>query len=261
MAEVLITLGVIGVIAAMTLPALTKKYQEIVLKNQFKKSYSMLSQAIVKAQSEFGSMPYCYKRTYSLVPQKCTNYNSLGVCTSSAQLDGSPVPSNQNGEVDECPSFWSYVRKNLKIIKTCQKNSLKNGCIPEYKGREEIAQEGQSAKPGDDDYIEDYGSQMIASCAMWTKSQLHNTTASYVLADGTILISAYNGDRGYSFAYDINGKKGPNKWGYDIFVFAIVNNAKTGQSSISQLTAGAGHCMSAESGGKLTADMIKSLYK
>lgn len=260
LAEVLITLGVIGVVAAMTLPALTKKYEEVVLKNQFKKSFSMLSQAIVKSQAEFGGMPYCYKRSYNLVPQKCSNYNSLGVCTTSTQLDGSPVPKNQNGEVDDCPMFWSYIRKNLKIIKTCSKNSLQKGCIPQYKGREEIAQDGQAAKPGDDDYIEDYGSQMIASCKMWTKSQLNNTTASYVLSDGTILISAYNGDNNYSFAYDINGKKGPNKWGYDIFVFAIVNNAKTGQSSISQLTAGAGSCMSAESGGKLTKDMINSLY-
>lgn len=102
---------------------------------------------------------------------------------------------------------------------------------------------------------------MIAGCAMWTKSQLHNTSASYVLMDGTILMSAYNGDGGYNFAYDINGKKGPNKWGYDIFVFAIVNNTKTGQSSITQLTTGPGHCMSAEKGGKLTAAMISSLYK
>ncbi|HIS35049.1 TPA: hypothetical protein IAC10_00255 [Candidatus Scatousia excrementigallinarum] len=257
----LITLGIIGVVAALTLPVLTKKYQEIVLKNQFKKSYSMLSQAIVKAQSEFGSMPYCYKRTYNLVPQVCSHYNSLGVCTSSTQLDGSPVPKNQTGEIDDCPQFWPLVRKQIKIIKTCDKNSLQKGCIPQYKGRDEIAQESQSAKPGDDDYMDDYGKQMIANCSMWTKSQLDNTTASYVLADGSIIISAYNGDKGSSFAYDVNGKKGPNKWGYDVFVFAIVNNAKRGQSSITQLTAGAGHCMSAESGGKLTADMIKLLYK
>ena len=261
LAEVLITLGIIGIVAAMTLPVLTKKYQEVVLRNQFKKGYSMLSQAVIKAQSDWGGMPSCYRRTYSLVPTKCSNYNSLGVCTSSTQLDGSPVPKNQTGEVDDCPQFWSLVRKQIKIIKTCDKNSLQKGCIPQYKGRDEIAQESQSAKPGDDDYMDDYGKQMIAGCAMWTKSQLDNTTASYVLADGSIIISAYNGDKGTSFAYDVNGKKGPNKWGYDIFVMAIRNNARTGQASISQLIVGAGDCMTAESGGKLTADMIKSLYK
>lgn len=261
LAEVLVTLGIIGIVAAMTLPILTKKYQEIVLKNQFKKSYSMLSQAIIKAQSDFGSMPNCYKRTYSLVATKCTNYNSLGVCTAATQLDGSPVPKNQNGESDDCPAFWNYVRANLKIIKTCKNNSLKNKCIPKYKGREEVAQEGQAAKPGDKDYMEDYGSQMIAGCRMWTKDQLHNSTASYVLSDGSIMISAYNGDLSYNFAYDINGTQAPNKWGYDIFVFAIVNNAKTGKSSISQVNVGPGHCMSAEKGGLLTDKMISSLYK
>lgn len=261
LAEVLITLGIIGIVAAMTLPVLTKKYQEVVLRNQFKKGYSMLSQAVIKAQSDWGGMPSCYRRTYSLVPTKCSNYNSLGVCTSSTQLDGSPVPKNQTGEVDDCPQFWPLVRKQIKIIKTCDKNSLQKGCIPQYKGRDEIAQESQSAKPGDDDYMDDYGKQMIAGCAIWTKSQLDNTTASYVLADGSIIISAYNGDKGTSFAYDVNGKKGPNKWGYDIFVMAIRNNARTGQASISQLIVGAGDCMTAESGGKLTADMIKSLYK
>lgn len=261
LAEVLITLGIIGVVAAITLPILTKKYNEIVLKNQFKKSYSMLAQAIIKAQSDFGSMPNCYRRKYSLVPTKCSNYNSLGVCTSSTQLDGSPVPSNQNGEVSDCPVFWNFVRNNLKIIKTCKNNALANGCIPKYMGREEIAQAEQPAKPGDDDYMEDYGSQMIAGCKMWTKSQLHDSSASYVLSDGSIILSAYNGDRSFNFAYDINGKQAPNKWGYDIFVFAIVNNSKTGQSSISQITVGSGNCMSAEKGGLLTDKMISSLYE
>lgn len=257
----MITLGIIGVVAAITLPALTKKYQEVVLKNQFKKGYSMLSQAVIKAQSEWGGMPACYKRSYYLVPSKCSNYNSLGVCTASTQLDGSPLPANQGGEYGDCTAFWPLLRKQMKIIKTCSNNSLANGCIPEYKGREEIAQEGQTAKPGDDDYMEDYGDQMIASCAVWTRSHLDSLAKSYVLADGTIIISYYNADKSVNFAYDVNGKKGPNKWGYDIFVFAIRNNAKTGQSSISQLTVGAGDCMTAETGGKLTAQMIKDLYK
>ncbi len=261
LAEVLITLGIIGVVAALTLPTLTKKYEEYVLKVQFKKAYSVLSQAVIKAQSEYGSMPACYRRTYNLVPQVCTNYNSLGVCTSVTQVDGSPIPYDQNGVRDDCEEFWSYIRKNLKIMKTCKNNSLANGCIPKYKGREEVAQESQVAKPGDDNYMEDYGEQMIASCVMWTKDQVHNVASSYVLADGGILLLSYSNDRNYSFAFDINGKKGPNKWGYDLFALSIRNNARTGQSSITQLNVGPGDCMTAEKGGKLTEEMIKTLYK
>ena len=45
LAEVLITLGIIGVVIAMTLPSLIGRYQEKVTVTQLKKAYSILSQA------------------------------------------------------------------------------------------------------------------------------------------------------------------------------------------------------------------------
>lgn len=54
LAEVLITLGVIGVVAALTLPVLVGKYQEHVTVNKVKKWYSMFSQAILLSMSENG---------------------------------------------------------------------------------------------------------------------------------------------------------------------------------------------------------------
>ena len=54
MAEVLITLGIIGVVAALTLPSLIQKYQDQVLENQLKKMYSTLSQGIQKAMADDG---------------------------------------------------------------------------------------------------------------------------------------------------------------------------------------------------------------
>ena len=44
MAEVLITIGIIGLVAAMTLPSLVQNYQEKVMVNRLKKVYSTLSQ-------------------------------------------------------------------------------------------------------------------------------------------------------------------------------------------------------------------------
>lgn len=44
LAEVLITLGIIGIIAALTLPGLISNYQYLVLQVQFKKAYSELNQ-------------------------------------------------------------------------------------------------------------------------------------------------------------------------------------------------------------------------
>ena len=56
LAEVLITLGIIGVVAAMTLPALTAKYQKIVTATQLKKAYSTLAQAFTMAQKDYGDI-------------------------------------------------------------------------------------------------------------------------------------------------------------------------------------------------------------
>ena len=49
LAEVLITLGIIGVVAAMTIPTLIGKYQEKQFKTAYKKVYSELSRAFQEA--------------------------------------------------------------------------------------------------------------------------------------------------------------------------------------------------------------------
>ena len=54
LAEVLITLGIIGIVAAMTLPALLQKQQEKVIVNQLKKVDTTIAQAFMLAQSEYG---------------------------------------------------------------------------------------------------------------------------------------------------------------------------------------------------------------
>lgn len=46
LAEVLITLGIIGVVAAMTIPSLMSSYQKKAIENQIKQTYSILAQGI-----------------------------------------------------------------------------------------------------------------------------------------------------------------------------------------------------------------------
>ena len=60
LAEVLITLGIIGVVAAITIPGLVADYQKKVLVAQFKKSYSNLSNALNLVQAEYGTVYECY---------------------------------------------------------------------------------------------------------------------------------------------------------------------------------------------------------
>ena len=54
LAEVLITLGIIGVVAAMTLPVLIQKYNKIVWYTQFRKAASQLEQALKLYQIDRG---------------------------------------------------------------------------------------------------------------------------------------------------------------------------------------------------------------
>ena len=56
LAEVLITLGIIGVIAAMTIPNLISNYQNAKYIAQLKKSYLVLGQAIQFIQRDFGDV-------------------------------------------------------------------------------------------------------------------------------------------------------------------------------------------------------------
>ena len=91
LAEVLITLGIIGVVAAMTMPSLITNYQEKQRVSQLKKVYSALSQAFVSAVQENGTpdewgMGDMYEENSHLImannfkkhlklSQDCTNMN------------------------------------------------------------------------------------------------------------------------------------------------------------------------------------------
>ena len=55
LAEVLITLGIIGVVAAMTMPSLVQKHRERVVVTKLKKNYSTIQQAYLMAIQELGT--------------------------------------------------------------------------------------------------------------------------------------------------------------------------------------------------------------
>ena len=65
LAEVLITLGIIGVVAALTIPTLINNYQKKVLKTQFMKKYAEISQSVLLAKSETNGNFKSYCATYN----------------------------------------------------------------------------------------------------------------------------------------------------------------------------------------------------
>lgn len=55
LAEVLITLGIIGVVSAMTIPTLIQSYKNRIVETRLQKVYSVMNQAIQRAEAEYGA--------------------------------------------------------------------------------------------------------------------------------------------------------------------------------------------------------------
>ncbi|CCY62875.1 MAG: hypothetical protein ACLSA2_10795 [Candidatus Gastranaerophilaceae bacterium] len=140
LAEVLITLGIIGIVAAMTMPALIANYQERVIVSQLKKVYSTLSQAVKMAEAEYGDISEWpvkdgdmnstdtiynhYIKPYLNITKECKNSEE---CFSSYNLqplhyytfclnDGSMVSLDLNNKNEDPDSLYpSYGIKNVTL--------------------------------------------------------------------------------------------------------------------------------------------------
>lgn len=187
LAEVLITLGIIGVVAAITLPTLIQNYQKIVWVNQLKKSYSLIEQGFQKMMVDEG-------------------VDKLRDVSFISSLEDDCFYGDDRGE---CKSFYS---------------ALKNY----FKG--------------------EYRKINRKMCFLWDNSICdENYDDIYLsLTDGTDISIIYvpsgrvddsrckniklNGGHMCSFVgfvlTDINGKKGPNVYGRDIFSFYISDEGK-----------------------------------
>ncbi|PWL75624.1 hypothetical protein DBY21_07460 [Candidatus Gastranaerophilales bacterium] len=229
LAEVLITLGIIGIVAAMTLPSVIDKSQKFILRQQFKKAYSILSQALLKSEADLGYSPLCY-------------YNAKQSVSSSDGYLGGSIST-------ECSILRDVMLKNLSVIQKCENNAFVNHCIPEYIGLEKVYMQN------DPNLSEEEANNKIKSYSGWSTSNILNTNPAYVLKDGTIIIA--NSSTGFprNFAVDINGKKGPNRWGYDLFPIILVANSNT--NLILQGYGG----YPVENGGISAPEMVRQMYK
>lgn len=193
LAEVLITLGIIGIVAAMTMPAIVAKYQRHVLLNQAKKVYSVLNNAFRSTEYDVGISGCC----------------------------GDSIATNE----EIAATFLS----KLNIVKKYENVPLvQNGIIPAYKGLDAALQNPDEellnwtkkyylVSEDDKDWTMSnfYLRNMGGFCG-----SLSSLKYAYYLNDGSIIIEYPYGFRTIRlFLVDINGKKGPNKWGYDLIMF------------------------------------------
>ena len=247
----MITIGIIGVVAAITIPTVTSKIQEFVLKNQFRKFYSTFTQAVYGIQTKNGRPVKCYYWSSNPYTGKCTATcpvkNEYGTCISGnvCAETGLSIPLDYVGPMSECRKFHEELFTNtLKTVKICKNQAYEQGCLPkDFRGADIVNSEknpnGNYDPNGD-----------------FSDSRIKNNYPVFVLADGTYFI-------GFSmyfpvmpvYTVDINGHKGPNKWGYDIFSFSLRGNAQTGINKLNSAT------YATEKGGKTFQQMLDECFK
>lgn len=89
LAEILITLGIIGVVAALTIPALTTRYREKATVSKVKHTYSILSQGFRSAIDEYGEVStWCdinassgYEDCSAIIPEKLSHFVKMTPAT------------------------------------------------------------------------------------------------------------------------------------------------------------------------------------
>ena len=183
--EVLITLAIIGIIAAVTLPNLVKNYQRKVYQIQFKKSVSMLYQLIERASNELQMdkfMDYC--NDYD----KFWGKNSFG---NNPQLE----------------------KRSAECL-----NALTNQIQTLYPKRKSSNEYYAYTKTRDDiKSLTGVPMTNISSCQ-------DSLTYVHELYDGSYIGFSHGCMHTFNFSIDINGNKKPNKLGYDIFLFDLNSN-------------------------------------
>jgi type II secretory pathway pseudopilin PulG len=159
--EVLIVLGILGIVAEMTIPDLVTSFQKQVAVVKFKKSYTNISQAIKRSE-----------------------------------IDNGPV-STWDFSTDSLNFMNTYITPYFIAAKNC--DTTQNGCWP----NDEI-----SYLNGSNESVTDY--------------------AKIALPDGTFLalfVHDFLTNNHAHFYIDIDGYKGHNTFGKDVFIFTLTPNS------------------------------------
>ena len=177
LAEVLITLTILGIIAALVIPNMVQRYNERVTVSKVKKIYSTFSDAIAQAQTLNGSVL------------------SWDIGTNDSKAGAEKV--------------YNYIAPNLQVSKYCGTTTSTNEAC--FASQYKILNGKYNA---------------------WTNVSNNDKFCKFILKDGTHVAFWSNGkekckqDNGscVTILFDINGKKGPNRTGIDLFGVNVLGN-------------------------------------
>ena len=214
-AEVLITLGIIGVVAALTIPTLIANYKERAFVVAAKKNYSVLTNAMNKWNLENGTVGdgaafWQSQSTDEALTLELAKYlNAAKVCT--------------NAKLRECGG--AYVILQYKKMNDGQGNTVQESWISQ-RTRIVLA---------DGTFVSLEGSKIRSTnCEklLWANDKDQN---GYYVEDS----SSPSGFKGHYYkstncgrlAFDTNGLKGPNQIGVDVFQIPYMGNGQIGTNN------------------------------
>ena len=209
LAEVLITLGIIGVVAALTIPSLIAKYQDKVLIQQTKKAFSAFQNGLALASQDNGTpgdnsltFPKDESSYFTVVKNFSKYFKGSQVCLNSSQKGCSQffyqcaqaVPTYNNAGETVYNNSFTY---NPKIV-------LSDGTIFAI----------SSNRKG---------------CENTRYTGFYTNAAGEIKynADGTPQTYDYYSSICANIIMDVNGVKGPNQYGRDVYhLWVFKNNVK-----------------------------------
>lgn len=218
LAEVLITLGIIGVVAAITIPALISNYQKIVFANKLKVFYARITTAQKTIEDEFGSVkswefpPYTDKENCILTNRE--------IVRRYVNLLGGTICAEYNN--DEYPNVWIAIE-----------NKKAYNCGVEYNKVKYL--NGKSAK-GDHKVMSWVATFFQLKDGTAVNFSFKNNPGGGVLWELSSFEQDNKRPRAARITVDLNGSKPPNTVGKDIFVFGLYKDLNTPISSFSKDT-------------------------
>lgn len=186
LAEVLITLGIIGIVAAMTIPTIMNNINNQQYVTALKKVYTGFSQVLLQVTSDGGCIG----------DLKCTGL-----------FDDSPTATNALGE-----SLSSY----FKVVKNCANST--SGC---FSNNVSTRYDGSTVRNGTYDSTFYYRFISADGVAFSIRNYAQDGAVSANCAND---YGSGNVNNTCAIVYvDVNGLNGPNNFGRDIFAFYITN--------------------------------------
>lgn len=210
LAEVLITLGIIGVVAAMTIPTLVGKYKDKELTTRAKKTYNVIGNALQLAQVAYGtpgdnsSLFSSGKSSVEVTKEMAKYFNGAKYCDSGANAKGckhlnykikyaQPLQTSSSGNNAAMTDMTGYSRIILNDGTVIGISTKANNCEPYIASGAIYNSDGTLKKDADGNVVR--WESIRSEC-------------------GTIV-------------FDTNGYKEPNQFGRDAFSI-IVNKGGLG---------------------------------